>query len=152
MTDQETFAAKGTLIMLAGHAFELAPPTPRMARQWLAELIPITGKMQRLNIPPSDGSGIDVELAAAMFGVFEPICAFLARCSPAIAGHPRALDYATETELIQAFVAIKELLERPFAQQMTSAQPTPKPSDVTPRSNTSAGPGATPIGSPAPTS
>lgn len=151
MTDQETFVAKGTLIMLAGHTFELAPPTRRVARQWLADLMHIASAMTGLSIP-ENGQDADPTVAAAMFGVFEPICQFLGRCSPAIANHATALDNATETELIQAFVAIKELLERPFAQQIASEQPTPKPSAETPHSNTSAGPGVTPTGNPAPTS
>jgi hypothetical protein len=151
MTDQETFAAKGTLIMLAGHTFELAQPTRRVARQWLSELMQIAVAMKGLSVP-EDGEDADPGVGAAMFGVFEPICQFLGRCSPAIAHHATALDNATETELIQAFVAIKESIELPFAQPTASGQPTPKPSAETPHSNTSAGPGAISIGSPAPTS
>ncbi len=121
-------SGQSAIVSVGGRRWTLQEPTRRTARRMQLELMPIYKTIQSLEAEQQTSAPDNVELGRLALLAAGDIADFFEAHQMV---QPDALEVATEEELLQAFTAFAELLNRPFAVRATEAEtetPTPAPS------------------------
>ena len=151
-TDQEILSGDGVHIVLCGQGYEVPLPARRRSRALVASAVKIMPRLEALRVAMreagvTDPQAMDAETVATlptdtlagMLEVFDPICDWLLLAVPGLSDD--VVNEADEAELVKAFLAVQEMVQRPFASSGSgSPNSSPKQTGETRPQNTSAAP------------
>jgi len=146
-------------VTISGKNYTVELPTRRRARSLMAGVLRILPKMQAAfvslratGLPIGNEDEIKAaavtlngDAAACMLELYDPLCDWLLEAVPALS--ESVIDDAEETELINAFHAVRALIERPLSRSGNApALSTTTLSNATPPISTNCEPTLTPNG------